>query len=353
MEIESLYGKWREKLLKLCLLMALLIPLVEIILFIWYEKEGSIDDIGRYLLLRMVIPNILDFSAFFLGYFIIHDDRTSSFVRNSVPVMLLIWFCGVVLFFHGIFAVLVSCFHLPVMLTVIYGSPFFTKLVSAVSFGIIAAGFFVSGWHGYYQLDNYISDYFICTALFLGVCLLANAMMYHEMDMKDILRRNVSERQALQEKLMRDPLTGLYTYDAFRNLMEERVLKEKKPVMVAVIYFDHKEVMAEYSILQDFSQLLRTKTGLHGFCSYNGKGAFAAAFPGGTKQHTQYVVDDIRRALQKYPEVMNAKFPQVSFTACISQYDMEKGETVEDFLLRLDESVVKAQGIGGGRNIVV
>jgi hypothetical protein len=65
------------------------------------------------------------------------------------------------------------------------------------------------------------------------------------------------------------------------------------------------------------------------------------------------MVDDLRRSLQKYPVSVQTSVDLTSFTACISEYDPAGGETVEEFLQKMDQSLIRAQSIGGGRNVEI
>lgn len=353
LEVEALYEKWRKSLMKICLLILFLILAAEIILFLEYKSAGEIENIAGYILIWIVLPSVLNFLGFGIGCYMICCQDMNLSIKNRVPVLILLWFCSIVLVFHGVFPFVVTVFMIPVMLTIIYSDHGFTRMVIICSSIMIGLGFLLAVFQGFYEHDYYIFNYTAAAIIFIAGCIEANGLMRYETDIKGILRKNISEKQLLQEKLRQDALTGLYTFAAFEEIMEKKAPEGGKPIVVVLMCFDYKGALLERSLLQDFAQMIKAKSGLHGFGAYCRHGEFAMAFPGSSRQHAQDTVDDIRRAVQKYSAAVGMDFDVVSFTACISEYEPEGGETVNEFLHRVDQSLRRAQGIGGGRDIVV
>lgn len=352
-EVDALYRKWRDNLMRSCFLTAAAILIAEIVMFLEYRAAGEIKNITVYIFIWVLCPSFLNFFAVFLGYYIIRHTAVNGFIKNAVPVVVALYFCGVVLLFHSVFAFVVTAFIIPVMLTIIYGDRGFTRMIIIISSIMIAAGFCLAMLQGFYKKEYYLFNYTAGVIIYIVGCIQSNVLMRYETEIKKILRKNIAEKHSLQEKLRQDALTGLYTPDAFKEIMEERSVDANRIIAVAIMCFDYREAVLEQSLMQDFAQIIKSKSGLHGFGAYCGRGEFIMAFPGGSRRHVQDTIDDIRRALQKYPAAADVGFDILSFTACISEYDLTKDKTADDMLQRVDESLRKAQRIGGGRNIIV
>lgn len=352
-EVDLLYEKWRDNLMKSCFLTAVVIFIAEILLFLEYSGAGEIENITRYVIIWVISPSFLNFLALCIGSYVIRYANVTSFVKSVVPVVVSLCFCIVVLLFHGVFPFAVTAFIIPVMLTIIYGDRGLTRLIISISSFMTVIGFGMAMLQGFYKIEYYLFNYTVAVIIYIVGCIQSNVLMRYETDIKRILRKNISEKQSLQEKLRQDALTGLYTADAFKEIMEESGVGTNKAAAIAMMCFDYKEAFLEGSMMQDFAQIIKSKSGLHGFGAYLGRGAFVMAFPGSSRQHAQDTVDDIRRALQKYPAAAELGLDVMSFTACISEYDVLDDSSVDDMLRRVDESLRRAQRIGGGRNIVV
>lgn len=157
------------------------------------------------------------------------------------------------------------------------------------------------------------------------------------------------EQKELEQRLTRDPLTGVLNRDGLAPVFQQGLDSGTTPLLSLVfIDIDHfKKVNDSYGhnigdqMLLAFAQMLSTNTRTHDLLARWGGEEFVLACPDTTLENAIDLAEKLRRTIE------DAEWPkQLKITASFGVAQMIEGESPADFIARADKAlyVAKAQG---------
>ena len=177
--------------------------------------------------------------------------------------------------------------------------------------------------------------------------LLANKLRQRQLEALNRLLNQ--EHKELEQRLTRDPLTGVLNREGLTPVFQQGLDSDATPVLsLMFIDIDHfKQVNDSYGhnlgdqVLLAFAQVLSTNTRTHDLLARWGGEEFVLACPETTLENAVALAEKLRRAIE------NQEWPkQLKITASFGVAQMMEGESPTEFIARADKAlyVAKAQG---------
>lgn len=183
------------------------------------------------------------------------------------------------------FPVLLCCFLLPILWSSTYGKKNITVVAHLLSQGCLSLFwiFYLITKNMNCGLNAFVTMIILLFSRFLTVTLMD---FIREKD--DIIRSHMQNNENLGERLLREPMTGLYNHAAFHSLLEQKIRERgQNPLTLAIVDIDNfKRVNDTFGhnngdkVILALAEVLKKHFGEKYYpCRYGGE-EFAVIFPG-------------------------------------------------------------------------
>ncbi|WP_331344346.1 GGDEF domain-containing protein [Cellvibrio sp. UBA7661] len=190
-------------------------------------------------------------------------------------------------------------------------------------------------------------SFFISTLHKANIEVMLNKQRQHQLEALNRLLNQ--EHKELEERLTRDPLTGVFNRDGLAPIFQLGFDSDVTPLLSLIfIDIDHfKKVNDTYGhpigdqVLLAFAQTLSANTRTHDLLARWGGEEFVLACPDTSLENALGLAEKLRRAIEE------SEWPkQLKLTASFGVAQMMEGESPTDFIARADKAlyVAKAQG---------
>ncbi len=350
--------KWRFLMIRYLFYIVLMIFALEIAVLFYVNRYHMLSsNVSTYLLKYTLFPTLTNVCSLMLGYHILKRDDVSYAIKNYVPIVCMIIFCFVIATVHNFFYITAAVFIIPVMMSSFYGSrTITTKTVLACAviliYTTICNGYDASDLDKRMRILNGVVAGFLLAASYL----LSLIMMKQMQEKEKVLKDSILARYDLEERLRRDPLTGLYNHTEFYAYLENKISHREEleaGIHLAVIDIDYfKQVNDVYGhekgnvILIELAKMMVRYCGSEGHvCRYGGE-EFAIIFTNIDKEEVINRMDGMREELTRQTYI-----PDVRISVSIGIAAYRPKMTSQSLFDKADQAMYLAKK--KGRNQVI
>ncbi len=223
-EYRKINEKWLHLHFKIIVGLASFSVVMEIVMFFILSSMEQISaSASVYVLKYILIPVTLNVLCIISGFTALRLRRLSISSRQYILSLTFVVNCFIVFSIHNIFTSLYLIFAIPILLTLIYASYRLTSVTAAFSLAaeIISECFIswdpdkISIFHDELLLANFVLSLYVLLCFYL-----VSLIIIRFLKEKNTVSINKElERFELQQKLLRDHMTGLYNRSALQNAL--------------------------------------------------------------------------------------------------------------------------------------
>lgn len=221
-EYGKILGQWRITHFRVGLVAALLLAVAEIGMFFLMETQNYVDATpGMYLLKYVIFPTASNLALIFSCSLLLHRKAMSHQAKNYVVSILLLAVCFVMTIAHGTFNSVYVIFVVPIFMTVVYADKKLTTWITAVAAGLELVSSQLIQWDP--EKDITESQPFELAVIYMiiaAVYVICLEIIRYESEKRDAISWGREQQFALQKKLLRDELTGIFNRTAMRRYLD-------------------------------------------------------------------------------------------------------------------------------------
>lgn len=356
--------KWRKKVFRSSLIVALVILFIELFTFFAYLIMGVMDvSIGQYLIVRVAVPSMINFGALFIYRFVERKSKVKDDTKNLLLAIVMLLLCGVVALFHNFYFILWIGPTLAIFYSTLFNDPRIMKYIFCGAVIEAFLAFIVSLIEKNFTFGLTFT-YLIVTVFFIfGEYLIARKIIEHHEEQQKLIYNDIIKQQELLEKLDLDPSTKLYNRKTFDRQVEEVIENSNdqgifgdKRYFMLMLDLDHfKAVNDTYGhlcgdqVLLGISSILQKYTEGKGRAYRYGGEEFVAILEPCKKFEAYSVSEQIRRLLKErtFDFDVNKKI-----TVSIGVIWYEKGWDSVKWIAEADKLLYQAKNSGRDRVVI-
>ena len=352
-DIDNLRDHYRRRLLNLHAVTITFVAVLEIVAYFIFCYLGveKLSASSPYLWWFVALPIFLNLCAHLFARRIDSSLAYNHDLKNNVIIYAVLLTAIVIAVFHRYYIVTATDFTFPIVLCAMFNSKDLLKKVFAISLVVLIIITIMDGAFKLRQLTlsiNLLVVYGVNIISYLSSLLAIN---FSQSNFK-LIAEQAEENEQLQDKLQRDPMTGLLNHETFYEELGEAFddyHNNSIEFTVAVLDIDDfKNINDTYGheagdiVLKTLARILKKHCDFNDkVCRYGGE-EFAVVFDGNTEAEAVAVMEAVLGQFSSW----NFKFADVSITfSCgIVQYD---GITQRDELFnRADKLLYEAKQSG-------
>lgn len=310
-EFKESYIKWRMLLFTTNCYFAVIIFTVETAMYFYFKSSSLVmQPENIYLLYYLIIPTGENLLILLCGYFLLNKLPEGCYMKNYIPSIQLALLAFVVACAHSIFYITLSAFYFPVFSTIIFGNKKMTRRTGAFCSLLLILTLI----HGVFSQSRLRRDVyfwvegFIALLILFCATLLCDVFIKFQEEKNNIIRLDYLNQLLLQDKLNKDPKTGLYAHEIFKNTLNRKIKNAEntgKPVVLAVIDIDNfKKINDIYGHLKGdqviitLANVMKKYKNDHCFISRFGGEEFAVIFTEVETQQAYALLEKLRLDFQ-------------------------------------------------------
>lgn len=216
--------KWRKKVYKSSLHMAYIILVIEVLTFFAYLIMDVMDvSVGRYLIIRIAIPTLIDFCVLVAYKVVEKKPKYSDNTKNLMLAYVVLILCGVVSVFHNYYFVLWIAPTLAIFYSTLFNDERIMKTIFKGALVETFLAFLISMIEK--NFDAGLTFSYLVVTIFFVVCeyLVAKRITAHYSEQQEVICNDILKQQKMLEKLELDPMTKLYNRKTFDRQIEETI----------------------------------------------------------------------------------------------------------------------------------
>lgn len=348
------YNHFYKRLIKTDMFIAIVCFTIEILFLPYFCIYGP-DTISykEYIIKYLAIPSIINSLILVIGNLIINKTKIKEENKRLIPIIILIFILGIIIYIHCTFSTLYLTFIVPILLSTIYGESKSERYILTLSLLVMTIVFISCG---IFKKDdvpqNYAYNITITYAVILLSHLLARIMIKYEKQKEIILAKNVSYNKLLELEATTDGLTKLNNHTALFNYLN-KIDKNNKTVVTMIDIDLFKSINDKYGhetgniVLQKLGEILKKYESENIFPARYGGEEFSIIFTNYELDTAAKLVDTIRKELCE-TQFNEIKDNPITFSAGVAQYNNEP--SIGAFLEKADTALYEAKA--SGRNNV-
>lgn len=362
----KLNDDFRRKILRVFLVFAVIVCLVEIVVGIVFANTGQLADssIWNYVFVRTLLPTALNFGMLFFVYYINENERFEDETKQLAVILAITGFCYVVVIFHSYYSGIVACLALPMCVAMLIGSKKMYKLAYILSIIGTLIHFYIQTydylfWNG--RIDYIIANFFVCM-----ICL--GALYFIGQDFIDMFEKAIlfmlDEYQKVKKEnwnVVHDETTGLFNSLVLDIKVKDNVKMYKenkiKKLCVAFIEFDNiKDINTSYgqdvgdTIIKLFGTILNDEMTENLMISKNENDRYSLLAIDKDISALVDIVKNIKDEVYNSDNVMINE-GKLTFSTGISEYDGVCSS--DEFLSNGEKALRQAKENGKNQTVVV
>lgn len=356
--------KWRKKVFRSSLIVAVVILFIELFTFLAYLVMGLMDvSIGKYLIVRVAVPSMINFGALITYRFIERKSKVKDDTKNLLLAIVILLLCGVVALFHNFYFILWIGPTLAIFYSTLFNDPCIMKYIFWGAVIEVFLAFLVSLLEKYFTFGLTFT-YLIITVFFIfGEYLIARKIIEHHAEQQELIYNDIIKQQELLERLDLDPSTKLYNRKTFdrqveeviENSNEQGIFGDKRYFMLMLDLDHFKAVNDTYGHLSGDQVLLRLSSILQKYTEGKGRAyryggeEFVVILEPCKKIEAYSVSEQIRRLLKErtFDFDVNKKI-----TVSIGAVWYEKGWDSVKWIAEADKLLYQAKNSGRDRVVI-
>ncbi|MCR5482710.1 MAG: GGDEF domain-containing protein [Clostridia bacterium] len=348
------HERWRRKIIKICKACVVLLIAAEIISWpIQIALNGIPKSPWHYLWRYIFIPVGASAVYVYIGERLINYPRISANVKNHISILVFTFISATVAFVHDAYPAIITSLCTSILLTMLYGDKRLTRNILIICLiltsAYIAYTYILSGMSN----TRIIVTGVIVVALELSATVITLFLYEYDAEQQKTLRKTMEEKQFYEERLQRDPMTGLYNHSAFYMQLEEMMRTTKMQGALAIVDIDDFKKFNDTwghalgdEVLKTFAYILRETCGKNCITARYGGEEFGIIFPGMPMRDVVDTMELVRRRMAGH-RFEALKGEKVTFSCGIALY--VNGMTTEQLFQYADEAMYQAKKSGKNR----
>ncbi|MEG2297399.1 MAG: GGDEF domain-containing protein [Clostridium sp.] len=245
------YGKWRAKIEKANFYLMVITFALEIIIYFLLQWKNLISQsLPLYLLRFLVLPTICNLMIVFGGNPLLRRYSHNEDIVNYLSVLQMSLICLVFSLTHYIFSVTLCAFCFPIFITVLFNDKKMTQRFTYLSLIFLFLSLLVRFFDPLApDYDIYlIPEGVISAVIIISTNIICKIVSEYQKEKNHIIDKIYQSQVVMEERLSRDPKTGLYGSNAFSNELQNMVNNPNaRPLTLAIIDIDNfKKVNDNY-----------------------------------------------------------------------------------------------------------
>lgn len=237
---KNLYNKWRIELFRICVLLALMGTIAEILIYL-YDASHRILFLPNvlYQFRFIYIPSTLNLIAIILTWLCLKNKRLSDFWKNTWACLLIYFLCANTQVIHYVYGPLLMLPCVAIFVTILFTDKKLTISIFLASLcSLLLAGYQAS--RELRKDDPQLISDLLLAALVMLVTLIASMLLtnYVSEQLQYILRSNARQKELIEECNL-DPLMGIGNRRAFDSRIDSIHASTKIPSYLFMLDIDN------------------------------------------------------------------------------------------------------------------
>lgn len=303
---EQIHGKWQKKILLTAWLVAFLVLGIEFFCyftFLKFENGGPLSP--YYVLIRIIIPSLLNFGVLFVATFVRRSRRYSSMAKTMWASFSIFMICSVLAIFHNYFHIMLVAPAVSFFICAVFGETKILKRLLVLTVPVVLVSAFTF-WNDknsseeFYRVLTLICDFTFISCAYI----FSSALMKSQAAQLSFIHETYRLQKGLIEELKIEPLTKLYNRVALDETIN-RILKktEEIPINPYLVIMDidfFKKVNDKYGhtsgdkVLVTLSEIIKKNMGSGRRAFRFGGEEFVLIFEDSMPSLVVYTVQSIR-----------------------------------------------------------
>ena len=331
-----------------------------ILIAIWYFFAYAAPEIPHalYWVKYIIVPSLVMLAVNILVHRFVCGRKSPLLYKEYAVISLILFFCTFLCVVHGIAAVLLATFCLPVFVSSLFANLKMTKRIFILSqLALLASAvrmhFFTSRVYGHWIWYEALTASGILLASYLLTRVFIRYGQYNISSLID----SYNNQKSLREQLKYDSFTGLYNRRTYEELLP-RLMAECRSadacLSMAVLDMDNfKEINDTYGhavgdkVLLRLAHILLNNCGEHIYAFRLGGEEFALLFRDYCVQDAYKVCEGIRSIMEasSVPEIKNRRVTFSCGLVCMNKLHMNP----ESLFQAADAALYQAKNSGKNR----
>lgn len=219
---EKINERWRVHLFKICVLLAVIGSVTEIVIYLIDSNTKSLFLPNLLYQFRFIyIPSTLNLIIILLTYHFIHSPKLSDTAKNIWSCVLIYFLCANTQFIHYVYGPLLMLPILSIFVSVIFANRRLTRAITIASLISLTASAFVASTELRHNDPQLLSDYGLAVLVILVSQIGAFLMISYVNEQFDNIAKSNQREKALIEELHLDSLMGIYNRMALNEKIDE------------------------------------------------------------------------------------------------------------------------------------
>lgn len=352
------FKRLQKQILMICWVSCVATLAVELFIFSANLTLGYINDfITEYILLRMALPTVVNFTSCIVSTIIIHKSNTSETFRNYAISFSTLFICTVIACVHSYYTFLLFCLLIPMFLSTIFGSK---KLLATITFAS-ALSTVLASFTYFFEYSNLAASHrlmsiFCLFALFCIGHLITTALVRSQSKQIDFIYENFKQQLHLIEELKIEPMSGLYNKVCLEACLKSYTNKFQNKIfnpsccMIDIDFF--KKVNDTYGhqegdiVLKNLSNIIKKNMGGIRRAFRFGGEEFVILWE---NEPLEEVYEKVCAIKKDFCEARYDFAPNVSFSFSAGICKLDETMTAESWFKNVDAALYKAKQDGRNR----
>lgn len=357
-DFETIYIKWRKILLRTNIYVAILIFMIEVLMFFFLRSANLIvTSIDNYLISYLFLPTAANILIILAGMFIIRKLPPESLLINYIPAVQQVLIGMVVASTHYVFSATLCVFCLPIFATIVFSDKRVTRNVGFLCFLALTFEMIVRQISPFrlYNEGFFAAEGIVAYTILIATAMICNVLIDFQKEKSLIIQQSYLRQLEMKDQLYKDQKTGLYGHTIFMNTLDHLVkLAERTNLAFALAIIDiddFKKINDNYGHLKGdqvifaLANLLKREFCENLFTARFGGEEFAIIFSESQVEHAEEFLEKLRAEFAG----MKYSFTDEAVTISIGIATWQAGLSLENLFDHADSAMYTAKSIGKNR----
>ena len=206
-DFETIYIKWRKILLRTNVYVAILVFVIEILMFFFLKSANLIvTSVDNYLISYLVLPTAANILIILAGIFIIRKLPPQSLLINYIPAVQQILIGMVVAATHYVFSATLCVFCLPIFATIVFSDKRVSKNVGILCFLALTIEMILRQISPFrlYNEDFFAAEVIVAYTILIATAMICNVLIDFQKEKSMIIQQSYLRQLEMKDQLYKD-----------------------------------------------------------------------------------------------------------------------------------------------------
>ncbi len=345
------YGPWRQRLLKVCIIISVIVFLTEFLILFLDKWAGLLFlPLPLYIFRFLLLPSFINFSSVFICSKLLQSGKLQERTKNFVSAILLFVLCACSELAHYVFAPIFCAPCIAIFVSAIFEDKKITRTIFSLSLVSLSMASIIAALELRRGDRQLLLDWLVALVITICIYLVTKFLADFECERTRSIASSYKKQFELTEQLKHDHLTGLLNRKAFFELLDHYINKQpEKGLYLAVIDVDdYKNVNDTYghiqgdAVLKYLAEILEKYVLQHGFIARYGGDEFAVVFMDIPASQACEIIEKVRNEFNSHRFDFQ-KDLSVTFTCGLASH---RGQRSQEFFETADRALYQAKAQG-------